>query len=134
MAERALRILAPGRRRRGRRWLLLLSALLLLLLAVFVMLAVPVQLQLEPEPERLTLQGFPPPVRLAGRFLVLPGEYRLQAERAGYRPLNEQLVVTGGAPADSVSPCSGCPAGSPSKAIPAPRCCRWTARPGAEPR
>ena len=87
---------APGRRRGGRRWLLLLSALFLLLLAVFVMLAVPVQLQLEPEPERLTLQGFPPPVRLAGRFLVLPGEYRLQAERAGYRPLNERLVVTGG--------------------------------------
>jgi hypothetical protein len=83
-----------GGRRRGLRWALASLFALLLLAAAFILLAVPLTLQLEPEPASVSLRGFPPPIPFGERYLVLPGEYTLEAAAAGYRPLLEKITVT----------------------------------------
>jgi len=67
--------------------------LLLVLAAVFVLRATPVTLEIEPEPDTYSLTGNVPALPLPGRFLVLPGEYRLQASRDGYRAFEQKLVI-----------------------------------------
>ncbi len=84
---------APVPTRRRRR--LLLGGLLgaLALAALFLLLAVPVELEIEPAPETHSLDGPLPGVPLAGRLLLLPGEYRLRAQRTGYRPLDTRVTL-----------------------------------------
>ncbi len=84
---------APVPARRGRR--VVLGGLLagLALVALFLLLAVPVQIEIEPLPETHSLDGLLPGVPLAGRLLLLPGEYRVGAQRAGYRPLDAQITL-----------------------------------------
>ena len=66
---------------------------LLLLLAGFVLLATPVSIRIEPTPVHQALKGFPPPLSLAGRQLLWPGRYRLEAQRPGYFALDEVVDV-----------------------------------------
>ncbi len=85
----------------GRHWRfakpLALGVFLILLSAVaFVLLATPVSIRVEPPPEQQSLEGFPPPVAVGGRQLVLPGRYTLTANRTGYFPLQEELLVPSG--------------------------------------
>jgi len=70
--------------------------LLLLLAVAFVLLATPVALRITPEPERQALQGFPPPVTIGERLLLLPGRYTVSAQRAGYRPLQQAIDIPAG--------------------------------------
>jgi formylglycine-generating enzyme required for sulfatase activity len=85
---------APGQRTLRR---VVLGVFVLLLLAVaFVLLATPVAVHITPEPERLALEGFPPSVSIGGRRLALPGRYTVTAQRTGYRPLQETIVVPAG--------------------------------------
>jgi formylglycine-generating enzyme required for sulfatase activity len=69
---------------------------LLLLAALFVLLATPVAINITPSPETRSVQGFPPAIPFGQRLLVLPGTYRVLAKRAGYRPLQATLKISGG--------------------------------------
>jgi formylglycine-generating enzyme required for sulfatase activity len=89
-------VAAPPAASSGRRRLrFLISGVLTLLLiaALFVMAAAPVFISITPQPDQLGLSGFPPPVSIAGRHLMLPGLYKVSAQRDGYYPLREELEV-----------------------------------------
>ena len=66
----------------------------LLLVAAFVIIATPVSLLITPEPTTQSLSGFPPPVPVGDRLLVLPGTYEINAMREGYRPLEKTINVS----------------------------------------
>ena len=67
----------------------------LLLAAGFVLAARAVEVRVEPEPERLSVRGWPQ-LPFGGSRLLVPGlSYTVVAERAGYRPLEAPLEVTG---------------------------------------
>ncbi|MDE0412196.1 MAG: PEGA domain-containing protein [Gammaproteobacteria bacterium] len=71
---------------------LIFSALALVLLHVFT--AKSLLIEIYPEPEQMTLHGKIWPLRIQGRYLVQPGEYSLEVEKAGYRPLKRKIQVT----------------------------------------
>ena len=75
----------PGpRKRHWAAW----SLLALLLVGVLMTLvAAPLTVTVDPEPDRVAVVGLVPPLKFADRYLALPGEYRLEAEKAGYHRL-----------------------------------------------
>ncbi len=76
-----------------------LAVLAVLSLGVaFVLAASPVEIRVSPAPDSLSVSGFPPAIRLSGRYLMLPGTYEVAADKAGYRPLREKIAVTSSAP------------------------------------
>ncbi len=82
------------RSRRPRAWLLATGAGLaaLALGAWFVFTAVAVTVDVSPAPERLAIEGgWSLPV--GERYLLRPGEYRVVADKAGYRQLTETFTV-----------------------------------------
>ena len=84
----------PGK---TRRWLAVgLLFLLLVLVAVFVLTAQRVHLIIQPEPDRLTISGFPPVLKVEENVLALNGTYTVQADKAGFQPLSQQIVVAAG--------------------------------------
>lgn len=74
-----------------------LPALLALLtgLVWFVFTAGKVTLRIEPSPDRITLRGGWLTPRMGETYLLQPGKYILKAEKAGYRPMEEDLIVSG---------------------------------------
>ena len=86
---------SPQSRRRLRQ-LFIASFSLLALTALFVLLATPMAVTISPEPDSWSLRGFPPPVPVGGRMLVVPGSYTLVATRDGYYPLQQALDVPSG--------------------------------------
>jgi len=87
---------SPEKSGRKLHWLLLLSVLLLALAAFFVLTAQHVELTVQPEPDTLTVAGFPPMVKIGHSFLALGGTYTLHAEKVGYQPLSELIIVKTG--------------------------------------
>jgi len=90
---------SPSRARTTHRFLTRATAALfvvLLLMAAFVLVATPVSVQIEPLPSHQEIVGFPPPFPLAGRQLLWPGHYRVEAQRDGYFPLDAGIEVPGG--------------------------------------
>ena len=88
---------AHADRKHGRSIRLLAALFLLLLLAAaFVLVATPVAVTITPLPALQSLQGFPPPVTVGKRQMVLPGRYTVRAQLEGYRPLEETIVVSRG--------------------------------------
>jgi formylglycine-generating enzyme required for sulfatase activity len=71
-----------------------LLAAALVLGGAFLAAARVVEVQVEPAPERLSVRGWPH-FFWGGTRLLLPGRYAVTAERAGYRALEEVLVVGG---------------------------------------
>ncbi|HEY7514120.1 MAG TPA: PEGA domain-containing protein, partial [Vicinamibacteria bacterium] len=94
----APRVLRPARaprpRRRWPRPITLLALLVVGLLGTFLLAARAVQVRVEPEPQRLEVHGWPH-IRAGSVRLLLPGHYRVVAERPGYRRLEAPLEVTG---------------------------------------
>ncbi len=68
---------------------------LLLLGAAFVLLANPLAVTVTPLPDKLSVSGFPPPVKFGASYLGLSGDYTLRAEKTGYQPLEEQVRISG---------------------------------------
>ena len=85
----------PAGSKRGRAGRLLVALfVVLVLVAAFVLVATPVAVTVTPVPDDWSLQGFPPPVSIGERLMVLPGRYTVRAQREGYRPLQERVVVS----------------------------------------
>jgi len=86
---------ASGRRRRlGLGTILLWSALLLMgAMAWYVLTGRTVTIVVEPTPDRLEVHGRWPVLPIDGRSFIHPGSYRVEAELAGYRPLEETLEI-----------------------------------------
>jgi len=65
---------------------------MVLLSAAWLLLASSVLIDITPRPDSLSMRGFPPPLTLWQTRLALPGEYTIEAQRQGYRPL--EVVAT----------------------------------------
>jgi len=70
----------------------LLPLLVLTLAAAYIFTAVPVDLRIAPTPERFTLSGGLTPI-IGGRYLLLPGQYTVRAQKAGYHDLVAEVGV-----------------------------------------
>ena len=70
------------------------SAFVLLGLAVlFVLIARPLEIDISPAPDSLSLNGFPPGIRLGERYLCIPGVYSARIEKQGYYPAEIEIIV-----------------------------------------
>ena len=69
------------------------SFLILLFCVIFVLTAVPVRITITPSPDIASLSRFPLSVKVGESYLALPGSYRVFAEKAGYRKLEESITV-----------------------------------------
>jgi formylglycine-generating enzyme required for sulfatase activity len=88
----------PSRRRPARRRIVTGVAvslfLALILAAGFVFFSTPVSIQVTPVPDRLSIDGLFPNVEVGDRLLLLPGAYRVQASKDGYRTLDTRVEVS----------------------------------------
>ncbi len=75
------------------RKIMTVSFVILLLCIIFVLTAIPVRITIIPPPDTASLSRFPLSVKVGERYLVLPGRYRVFAEKAGYRKLEESITV-----------------------------------------
>ncbi len=92
-----VRPIGPIRERKTRGWKSLLVFFALLVSgAAFVLIAAPVRVTITPEPESVSLDGFWPVLPFVGRYLALPGKYLVQAEKSGYRKLEQEIDVVFG--------------------------------------
>jgi formylglycine-generating enzyme required for sulfatase activity len=89
---------SPPRRRRIIKGIVLSLLVLLLLLVGFVFFATPVSLQVTPAPDHASVNGILPGFTVGERLLLIPGAYRVRAEKAGYRPLDARVDIVGGGP------------------------------------
>ena len=86
---------APVPRRRRIRGRYVVVALAVLAVALwFVFSARMLYVEVTPAPDRVRLEGSVPALGLSDGYLALPGLYRLQAEREGYRPLVRDVEIT----------------------------------------
>jgi formylglycine-generating enzyme required for sulfatase activity len=95
-----------GKKRRFRSKLMQFAGavfVILLVAAVFVLAARPLEISITPEPDSISIAGFPPVIRLGQRYLGLKGEYTLQAEKKGYRPLEVPVTISPDQGANSFS-------------------------------
>lgn len=86
----------PQSSHRRLRYTLLTLFGLLSLIALFVLFATPMAISVSPEPESRSVGGFPPPVSLGQKMLVVPGSYTLHASREGYQTLEQEFEVASG--------------------------------------
>lgn len=68
----------------------------LALIALFVLFATPLEINISPEAENLSVSGFPPPVSMGSKRLVVRGTYTVNASRKGYVPLEQEIEVSSG--------------------------------------
>ncbi len=101
---------AGGRRRAARRraWPLAAAAAAILVVAAIMLLAASVAVSVRTAPEvdapRVDFAGSALELPLGDRWLVLPGEYRLEVRAEGYAPAAMQVAVERGAANDFVVP------------------------------
>ena len=77
-----------------RRVIVPLVAALFALAIWFVFTSVSLTVTVASGADRIALDGSLPAVRLGSQFLLRPGQYEMQVERAGYRPLQRNVEVT----------------------------------------
>jgi formylglycine-generating enzyme required for sulfatase activity len=71
----------------------------LFLCVAYVLAASPLQVQITPEADSVAISGLLPVIPVGDRHLAFPGRYVLEARKAGYRPLQQAIVVPYGAAA-----------------------------------
>ncbi len=87
---------APARRRARAPWgrvLVASTVAVVALLVWYTFTGVSVRVLVEPAPDSLDVDGGMIPIRFGDRHLLRPGQYSLEAEKAGYRDLREVLEV-----------------------------------------
>ena len=67
--------------------------ILLALAVLFVLFARPLEIVISPEPDSVSIEGFPPPLKLGGRYLCIPGRYNALIEKQGYYPLTQEIFI-----------------------------------------
>lgn len=87
--------IAPAKHRRLR-YLFTGLFSLLAFIALFVLFATPLEINISPEPEEISVSGFPPPVAVGSKRLVVRGTYTVEASRKGYVPLEQEIEVSSG--------------------------------------
>ncbi len=90
-AARAAAVGAPPARLR--RWLLASALALMFGIALYLFTATPVRIEVDPPRAEIELDGGPLSLRLAGRYLLWPGKYRVRLAAEGYREREEDIVV-----------------------------------------
>jgi formylglycine-generating enzyme required for sulfatase activity len=63
----------------------------------FVLLASPINLRFTPDADTVSIAGFPPPFQVGDRHLALPGKYRVEARKEGFKDIDRSIVVEYGA-------------------------------------
>ena len=66
---------------------------LLFLGVAYVVTASALHIRIAPGADAMSVRGFPPAIPFAGRYLVLPGDYVVEANKEGYRPLERTVSV-----------------------------------------
>ena len=87
--------MSPARRRRLR-YLFTGLFSILALIALFVLFATPLEINISPEPEDMSVSGFPPPISMGSKRLVVRGAYTVKASLKGYVPLEQEIEVSSG--------------------------------------
>ncbi len=72
---------------------LLVFGLLAIVLG-YIFTAKTLLIEIEPTPDRIALHGDIWPIKIRDRYLLQPGNYSLQANKAGYRPLQQKIKVS----------------------------------------
>ncbi|RMF98117.1 MAG: PEGA domain-containing protein [Gammaproteobacteria bacterium] len=83
----------PGAARSSRRWWLGGALALLLACAIYLFGATPVRVSVEPAAAEISIDTALPAPRIAGRYLLWPGVYRLRLSADGYRPREVEIQV-----------------------------------------
>ena len=73
--------------------LFILIFFLLIVMSVYILLAETVFIDIQPKPDKLSVKGLLPTIKLDNRYLALQGEYKLSAEKEGYRVLEEKIII-----------------------------------------
>ena len=63
------------------------------LVAAYIFSSRPVSIEITPSPDRMNVEGTVLDFELRGRYLLRPGNYRVVAEKAGYRKLEKDIEV-----------------------------------------
>ena len=63
------------------------------LVAAYLFSSRPVSIEITPSPDRMNVEGTVLDFELRGRYLLRPGNYRVVAEKAGYRKLEKDIEV-----------------------------------------
>ena len=69
------------------------SVAVLGLAAAFLFTSRPVSIEITPSPDRMNVEGTVLDFAFRGRYLLRPGSYRVVAEKAGYRKLEQDIEV-----------------------------------------
>lgn len=89
------RVSKDRQRNHGRIWAVVATLFFLLILTSFFLLKARwLELAINPEPDRVTVSGFPKALKMGEGVLAIAGTYTLEAEKAGYRKLSEQIIVS----------------------------------------
>ena len=72
----------------------ILILLLLISIASFVLFAETASIKIQPVADDIHLNGFLPPVKIGGRYLVWSGQYQLTAHKSGYQTLEQTLEIS----------------------------------------
>ena len=84
----------PGsRRRRIVTGIALTLFLALTVAAGFVFMATAVSVQVSPAPDHVSIDGLLPGFEVGGRLLLIPGDYRIRANKTGYRSLDRRVTI-----------------------------------------
>lgn len=78
------------------RMLLFLGILSFTLLAViigYIFTSKSLLLEIEPTPDHVAIHGNIWPIKLKGRYLLQPGNYSIQIEKVGYKPLKQEIKI-----------------------------------------
>ncbi len=84
---------SSGRGKKAALGLIALGAVLLSCAVLFVLLARPLELDISPDPDSLSISGFPPAIRIGGRYLALPSTYLIKISKEGYKTYAEELAI-----------------------------------------
>lgn len=68
----------------------------LALMAFLLIFITPISIRFTPESAEFSVNGFPPAIPFAGRLMLLPGEYRVEAKEKGYRDFDQAFTVSSG--------------------------------------
>ncbi|MBW2519130.1 MAG: PEGA domain-containing protein [Deltaproteobacteria bacterium] len=85
----------PSQSRKRLGMIIISLFIILLISAGFVLLAKPLEVLVTPSPDKLDVIGFPLVVKFGANYLGLPGNYQVVAEKTGYQPLRETVLIDG---------------------------------------